>query len=302
VRFVERPVRAFLRRRLGLSVADFSDEVEDALPVELDGLGKWGVGQRLLDARLGGAEPRASILAEIARGTLPPGRLGMPVIERIQPTVEEIVACVPEGAAGSVDVRVLLLDGRTLSGTVPGVGDGVLRTVTFSRVSARHRVAAWVRLLALAAAGRSFESVVVGRAPSGSDARVTIARVPALEAAEALDHLAVLLDLFERGMREPAPLACQTSAAYAAAARAGGNPVVAARDAWKGSHVLAGEDVEPEHQLVLGGVVPFEELLEAPARPDETGPWWDPTEPRRFARWARRLWDGLLQRERMEER
>ena len=52
VRFVEHPVRAFLRQRLGISVGDFDDEVEDALPVELDALEQWGVGQRLLEARL----------------------------------------------------------------------------------------------------------------------------------------------------------------------------------------------------------------------------------------------------------
>ena len=34
----QHPVRAFLRQRLGISVGDYADEVEDALPVELDGL------------------------------------------------------------------------------------------------------------------------------------------------------------------------------------------------------------------------------------------------------------------------
>ena len=58
VRFAEHPVRAFLRQRLGISVGDFADEVEDALPVELDGLEQWGVGQRLLDARLAGVDGR----------------------------------------------------------------------------------------------------------------------------------------------------------------------------------------------------------------------------------------------------
>jgi exodeoxyribonuclease V gamma subunit len=302
VRFVERPVRAFLRRRLGIAVGDYSDDVDDALSVELDGLELWQVGQRLLDARLAGAEPRATVLAEIARGTLPPGVLGRPVIERVQPVVEEIVVHVPEGDAGSVDVKVALPDGRTLSGTVPGVGGDVIRTVNYARVSARHRLAAWVRLLALTAAHpeRPFEAVTVGRAPSGSDARVTIARIPALDpdpaarGALALDHLAVLLDLYDRGMREPPPLSCNASAAYAAAARAGSDPVAAGRGAWESAYTFDREDRDPEHQLVLGGVLTFAELLGEPVRADESGPWWDASETRRFGRWARRLWDGLL--------
>ncbi len=90
VRFVEHPVRAFLRRRLGVDVRDFSDEVDDALPVELDGLGKWGVGQRLLDGRLGGAGLDACVAAEVARGSLPPGKLALGVIEAVRPIAEEI--------------------------------------------------------------------------------------------------------------------------------------------------------------------------------------------------------------------
>jgi exodeoxyribonuclease V gamma subunit len=295
VRFVERPVRTFLRRRLGIGVGDYSDELEDALPVSLDALEVWGVGQRLLDARLAGVEPRTTVLAEIARGTLPPGVLGKPVIDRVQPTVEDIVAHVPEGGAGSVDVRVVLSDGRTLGGTVPGVAGETLRTVTYSRVSARHRLAAWVRLLSLTAArpGRSFEAMTIGRAPSGSDASVTIARIAPLDAALARDHLAVLIDLFDRGMREPAPLACLTSAAYAETG------AVAARKAWESTYDFAREDQDPEHVLVHGGVLAYEDLLAAPARTDEP---WDMQEPRRFGRWARRLWDGLLQHERLEHR
>ena len=264
----------------GIAVGDYSDEIDDALSVELDGLELWRVGQRLLDARLAGAEPRATVLAEIARGTLPPGVLGRPVIERVQPVVEEIVAHVPEGDAGSVDVKVALPDGRTLSGTVPGVGGDVIRTVNYARVSARHRLAAWVRLLALTAAHpeRPFEAVTVGRAPSGSDARVTIARIPALDPdpaarrALALDHLAVLLDLYDRGMREPPPLSCNASAAYAAAARAGGDPVAAGRGAWESAYTFDREDRDPEHQLVLGGVLTFAELFARAGACGRVGP------------------------------
>ncbi len=78
---------------------------------------------------------------------------------------------------------------------------------------------------------------------------MTIARIPPLDAALARDHLAVLIDLFDRGMREPAPLACLTSAAYAEAG------AVAARKAWESTYDFAREDQEPEHVLVLGGVL-----------------------------------------------
>jgi exodeoxyribonuclease V gamma subunit len=201
-------------------------------------------------------------------------------------------------------VKLTLPGGQALSGTVPGVGGEVLRTATFSRVNPRHRLAAWVRLLALSAAypERSFEAVTVGRGPSGSDARVTVARIPPQDAETARHHLAVLVDLFERGMREPPPLACLTSAAYATAARAGGDPAAAARAEWESAYRFDREDAEPDHQLVLGGVRPFAELLTEPARADERGPWWDPDETGRFGRWARRLWDGLLQVEEIVHR
>ena len=177
--------------------------------------------------------------------------------------------------------KVALPDGRTLSGTVPGVGGDVLRTVTYSRVSPRHRLAAWVRLLALTAAHPERPFAAVTRRARRRRARtptVTIARIPPLgpdpaaRRALALDHLGVLLDLYDRGMREPPPLACPTSAAYAAAARAGGDAVAAgARRHGSRRTRSTSEDREPEHQLVLGGVRTFAELLAEPARADERG-------------------------------
>jgi exodeoxyribonuclease V gamma subunit len=153
LRFVRHPVRAFLRQRLGLSLGDFSNEVEDALPVELDALEKWGVGQRILEGRLEGCDARAVCLAEIARGHLPPGVLGRPVLDEVFTAAEQIVrqalALLGDVPATSADVRVDLRDGRALTGTVTGLRGERVQTTTYSRVGANHRLDACVVVLAL---------------------------------------------------------------------------------------------------------------------------------------------------------
>ena len=313
VAFAEHPVRAFLDRRLGVRVGLRDDEVEDALPVQLDGLRQWRVGQRLLDGRLAGASLEDGIAAEVARGELPPGRLALPVIAAVRPVVEAIALQAATALGGlpepePVDVRVALPGGRSLRGTVSSVRGDVVAAVNYSRVSARHRLAMWVRWLALTAAhpDRPFEAVVIGRADA-PDAVVTIARIPPLgpdasiRGTVARRQLATLVDLYDRGMREPLPLACLASAAYASAAERGLDAAAAGRRAWQ-SDRFDKEDRDAEHQLVHGGVVDFGALLAALPGEDECGEGWDEADETRFGRYARRLWAPLLAIEAVEHR
>ena len=64
---------------------------------------------------MSGADGRAAIRAEIARGTLPPGQLGRPVVDKIWQGVGEIAGrareLIPAEAPESVDVKVEI-DGR----------------------------------------------------------------------------------------------------------------------------------------------------------------------------------------------
>jgi exodeoxyribonuclease V gamma subunit len=313
VGFAERPVRAFLRQRLGITLGWTGDEIEDALRVELDGIQRWEVGERLLEARLGGVDGRTAILAEIARGMLPPEVLGDPVIRALYPIVDAIeaqaTALVANGAgADPVDVRVDLDDGRRLSGTVAGVSGDVFLTTTFARVSARQRLAAWVRLLALTASRpeRAFSAVTIGRASGHDDVRVAEVGPLSDNAQErravALEQLAVLVDLYDRGMCEPLPIFCKTSAAYAEAAALGQDAAAAGQREWTTEWNFEREDKKLEHQLVLGGVLSFGELLERVPRADEAGAGWSESERSRFGRYARRMWDGLLAREQVSAR
>jgi exodeoxyribonuclease V gamma subunit len=199
-----------------------------------------------------------------------------------------------------VEVNLTLADGRSLVGTVPGVSGDLLRAVTYSRLAPKHRLAAWVRLLALTAAypERRFIAATVGRGPRGS---VTVARATTMPD-QALAHLAALVELYDRGMREPLPLYCQTSAAYAEALSLGREPVAAGRTAWESSYTIDREDQEPEHLLVLGGVRTFEQVLATGAEDDDVGDGDAGAEATRFGRLARRLWDGLLSSEERDTR
>jgi len=303
VRFVQHPVRAFLRQRLGVSVSDRRDDAGDELPIELSHLEQWGVGQRLLEARLAGGAAQASVGAEIARGMLPPGALARTVIDSVAPVVDELMRAAEELVSGtaepaSVEVNLLLPSGRSLVGTVPDAIGNLLRTVTYSRVGPKHRLAAWVRLLAVSAAypDRRFEAATVGRGQRRSP--VMISRIAPVGDGLASRHLEALLDLYRRGMREPLPLYCNSSAAYAGATAGGTDAVAAGRKAWESTWNYDKEDKEAEHLLVLGGVRSFDEVLEVQG--GENGA--SGAERSRFGALARQLWDGLLSCEELVNR
>jgi exodeoxyribonuclease V gamma subunit len=294
VRFVQHPVRAFLRQRLGFGVGEPEEEIDDSLPVELDALQQWNVGERLLTARLAGASEQAAVQAELARQMLPPGSLARPVLDEVWPDVEALVDAardeLGQGAARAVDVRLALPDGRLLVGTVPGVRDGLAAVLSYSRLGPKHRLASWARHLAISAAhpGQGFEALAIGRRRRDGprNATVSVARIGALGPDEAQAAVEALVDLYDRALREPLPLYCATSAAYAIAVHAGNDPRRPVEWAWKSTWRFPSEDADPEHQLVLGGKRAFEELLSDP----------------RFDDLARELWEPLLRRELVTDR
>jgi exodeoxyribonuclease V gamma subunit len=317
IAFVEHPVRAFLRRRLGIRVRSYDDEVSDALSIELDNLERWGVGDRLLNARMRGADRRDACLAEIARGLLPPDKLGKPIVDAVEPIANAIAVtaadyCTDGDGGDPVDVRVTLRDGRLLTGTIPAARGDVLLATTYSRLGYKQRLSAWVRLVAATAShpDRELRAVTIGRGSGNDDVRTSEVAIAGDTAADryaaATDELELLVALLDLGLREPLPLYCKTSAAYAEAARGGRDPIDPAKREWESRYGKRGwislENEEPEHTIVLGGVVGFERLLEVPPGPQESGVGWAADERSRLGRLARRLWDGLLDREQVSSR
>ncbi len=299
VRWVENPCLGFVRQRLAISVPGDDEEIEDALAVELDSLTTWAVGDRLLTARLTGADVERCRQAERRRGTLPPGRLGTQTLDEVMSNVEPIVsAAAPllatEGRA--VDVTADL-GGRLVTGTVGGVHGGVVTRAVYSRLGPKHRLRAWVQLLALTVAdpGRRWTAVTVGRGKQEAD--VLQSRLGLVETDRAHWLLDDLVALRDRGLCLPLPIATNTTAAYAAARAAGksvDDALTPAGSRWltgpKGKEY--GEAVNPEHRQVWGEKAALSVLRAAPAEPG--GPDGEET---LFGQLARRIWQPLLDAE-----
>jgi exodeoxyribonuclease V gamma subunit len=311
VRFLEHPVRAFLRERLNLYPSSKRGLVPDEMPVELDGLARWDIGERLLKARLAGKSEEEAELAELGRGFLPPGPLATAELAKVRPAVAALVGTAASHSSAqsrpqTVQVDFRLPDGRPFSGTITGLRGRTLVRCLYSRLGPKHRIAAWARLVALRCGLPDLDTcaLTIGRGPDRSDGDPLIATslLGPLTTEEALEALQILVDLYDRGMCEPLPLYCATSEQWAAARRRDSDPFEPAKSKWETVYDVPGEDQDEDHVLVLGGVVGFRQLLSTELPPDssEVGPGWA-TEDGRFGRYARRLWDPLLSHEQFRE-
>jgi len=211
----------------------------------------------------------------------------------------------------SLDAHVELPGAPSVEGTVAGVHGNTILTVTYSKLGPAALLIAWLRLLALTASwpDRPFEARTVGRAHRNRHTISTATIAPlgpdaASRKAEADRHLRTLVDLFARGMREPLPLYCKTSAAWAESVALGKDAHRPAARTWESGFGVNNEDKNPEHELVLGGSLSFEAMfdLAGTARADETGDGWDAEDPSRFGRYAARLWGQLLAHEQVVDR
>lgn len=296
ISFAEHPVRAFLWQRLGLRVPEEAEDIADQLPIELDGLAKWDLGERMLSARLTGADPAGLRAAEWRRGTLPPFAFGGAVLDEVEGTVDTLVRTAQpdyEASPRAVDIAIDLGNGRTLAGTVPEVRGETLVRTTYSRLAPKHRLAAWVSLLALAATeDRSWRAISTGR---GQFRSRPVARsvIVAPEAPAALAVLRDLVRLRDEGLCEPLPVAPAATAAYAERRFRGdsvADALLAAEHAFDGGP--NGPDKFGDHtdrylRYVWGRAPRFDRFAAAAARAGEP-------ESTRFGAVARRWWAPLL--------
>lgn len=304
--FFTHPVRHFLRRRLALASVQTAEEVALGIPIELTGLERYQIGERLLRSLQAGVPPWVAGPAEDHRGHLPPGLLG----ERTAAPIRDAVLALDTGSkrfhngpARTLDIDIALDpslgSGRRLTGTVTDVFGNNRVTVSYASLAAKHRLAAWIDLLALRLGheDESWVSHAIGR--FGRNQRH--AQSGPLDE-QAAGWLTTLVELYDRGRREPLPLPLKTSLAWAeenARARRGAeaDPIEKARGEWVtdpfNEFAFAKEQDDAWHVRAFGRSAPLEVLL-GPPRVDEQFN----DEPTRLGQYARALWEPLLANER----
>lgn len=266
--FVQNPVAAFWRQRLDVTLAREQEPPSQDLPIHLDGLERWRIGQRLLDDAVRGVQWADAWKAVRRAGMLPPGELGRAIAREIDERVATLVrgtAPLRAEPATTIDVDVTLPDGRRLTGAVEGVHGERVVTVTYSSIRPKHHLRDWVRLLALTATRPdvAWVSHTAGKVGRGSAQLVT---GPIREPEQALGMLTSLIELRDEGLRRPLPLPVETARVYARHARRLG-PDAAARLAareWTSPPSDVGPAPErqaPEIVRVWGADAPFDALL-----------------------------------------
>ena len=213
---VTNPVKAFLRRRLGIDLPREEDEISDSMPVSLSGLELWQVGDRMLQEVIRGAGIDTALQAEWRRGALPPGRLGWRLIQQIASSVHPLAEMFESSTQGTEaharDISIELGGGRLLTGTVTGLYGNRLVRVGYSRLKAKQRLEAWISLVALSAAHPgAWVSRAIGRATEGEGpARATYAEVT-----DPLQCIRDLVALHDLALSRSLPLTADSSRLYA---------------------------------------------------------------------------------------
>jgi exodeoxyribonuclease V gamma subunit len=159
------------------------------------------------------------------------------------------------------------------------IGDSIVR-VSYSKLAAKHRLQAWLELLALTVTdpGQCWRSVTIGRGGCS--------QLGPVDATWAGRVLADLIDLRRTGLREPLPFSPKTSAEYAALRYRDRQPQPYRRRLEK----LWAEDCDEAYARFFGSSL--DAMLDQPSIPSEER--GSLAEPSRFGTIARRVFQPLL--------
>lgn len=277
--FVMHPAKYFLQQRAGLTLGE-DDPLPESLPLELDALQRWKVGDRVL-AGLTRGHPLAAVeRAEWLRGELPPGVLGQRLLDGVSQTASRVV----RDAGPFLELPAVVhtvdlgLDGVRVTGRAATRGDAAV-SCEFSKVSPRYLASAWLDSLALSVAlERPVPAVLFG---GGRRARLT-----PLDPDAARRALSTLADLALDGRRTVLPLPPRVAHRWAEARAQNADPL-----ADRGLSTLWRWDRDAVWNAVLPvGVRPWDARCEGQ-------PWAQRGEPTQLGSLAALVWGPIVRAE-----
>lgn len=211
------PSNHFARRRLGVQFPSKEESPSVVVPLDIVGLERYEVGDRLLAWLLSGAQFDDWVKVERRLGTLGPGSLGDTTLDEVRTTAGSIIAAARELGVGTeshpIEVDLVVQSGERVVGLVEDRLDGEPGPIQITYSS--ERPAQWLRIwldlliCTLVDPSRPWRAVSVAKHPAKNEAVTTELRIRGSgvererHAASALD---VVLDLHRRGAVGPLPL------------------------------------------------------------------------------------------------
>ena len=213
IHFFQSPAKAFLKKRLGMSLWDEDSPPEECEPFELGNLEKYAIKDRLLGIALKLEDEFDLLGLEAAKGSLPPGSLGQVWFHEAKRDVEEFVERWQDEVKGQKQDSVVIeeeLDGVRLRAELGPFTNG--RQVLYRCVKepkGKDRISIWLRHLFASA---FLESGVETRFYSLDKKFISLEPLP-FDSARTM--LSKLIALYKRGMIEPLPFFPDSSYAFA---------------------------------------------------------------------------------------
>jgi exodeoxyribonuclease V gamma subunit len=275
VNFFIHPVRYLFRRQAGFTLSE-RPALSDDIPIQPDALQTWALGRRYLDLRLSGHSP-AQINAVLWRtGAIPPAKLGDALLTKINDDARLVLDRIPALADSQTHDFSVELAGSTLFGQVVTKGDTLLAT-EFSKLQAKHRLAAWVRLLALSAG-------VAGDWQAMTVTKSGVGRFAAPGQQKALSLLTELVAIYRYGVSHPIPALPRVNEYWSTLRRMGQDPTQPRHDYALQKRWEWETDPHWETFFSYPGLLELPVPDDFPLRADDHGPFqgllasliWDP--------------------------
>ena len=226
IRFFRNPMEGFVKQGLNITFKILEEEKEDREAFTLAGLDQYFLGNLILEKESLSFHKTDFYPILRAMGSLPPGRKGRLEYERLMtlagPLIEETrrisgMKRLPMITAG-VDVG-----GRMVSGQITDIREEGNFLIGFGRLNGARMLSAWIRHLFINAAGSADypkATFLTGRDPKGKKPVLTY-RFQKL-GQDACLYLNQLVDIFQKGQKEPFYFFCETSFQFAEALSADG--------------------------------------------------------------------------------